>query len=65
MNIKDTLEQCLWAWNEVKKALNRMTITTYTRQSGKETFGAYFYLGQLADQEIKALEHDLKELENE
>lgn len=65
MNIKETLEQCLYAWKEVKKSLSKMTITTYTRHDGKDTFGAYFYLDALADQEINALEHDLKELEGE
>ena len=42
-----------------------MTITTYSRHAGKETFGAYFYLDALANQEIEALRHDLKELEKE
>lgn len=62
MNVKETLEQCLFAWKEVKKSLERMHFTTTTKQTGKETFGAYFYLQAIADQEIKALQHDLKEL---
>ena len=65
MNVKETLEQCLYAWQEVKKALSRMSITTTSRSTGKQTFGAYFYLQVLADQEIKALQHDLEELKGE
>ena len=57
MNIKETLEQCLFAWNEVKYALIRMNNTAISADN--------IYLQALADQEIDALEHDLQELEGE
>lgn len=59
MKIKETLEQSLDAWKEVKKVL--FLARTYNELK----FDGYYYIGELADQEIKALEHDLKELGEE
>lgn len=59
MNVKETLEQCLHAWKQVEHILDLRYFDHVGRDLEVSSLNS---IEQICRQEIKALEHDIKEV---